>query len=46
LLFSLMFGIGWLALASWGRSVMALAFAAVMLLLLSRVKAGRARLAE
>ncbi len=41
LLFSLMFGLGWLVLALWGKAFTALAISAVALLLLKRVRAGR-----
>ena len=42
LLFSLMFGVGWLVLGSWGKAATALVVAAAALVLLRRVHAGRA----
>ena len=42
LLFSLMFGVGWLVLGSWGKATTALVVAAAALVLLRRVHAGRA----
>jgi Na+/proline symporter len=43
LLFSLMFGVGWLVLGVWGKAAAALLAAAAALLVLRRVRAGRAQ---
>jgi hypothetical protein len=42
LLFSLMFGVGWLVLGAWARAAAALVTAVLALLLLRRVNSGRA----
>ncbi|HSG81999.1 MAG TPA: sodium:solute symporter family protein [Gemmatimonadota bacterium] len=43
LLFSLMFGVGWLILGSWSKAALALAVAIAALMLLRRIQQGRAR---